>query len=163
MVSYRGGSRAVLLSSSLPADKMNDNSCSHQASHLVKPIILDFTEIKATNNQRLIDIKGFTEPKHEQWISSPAGSEHYILLHHLATKYYSNEQQQPRSFSSTNCPRRQHLVDIGTRYVTSALAMASAPSSPMHAPKVLTFDIPTSNERQDVHFVVKQKKSGKVP
>jgi hypothetical protein len=59
----------VLLSSSLPADKMNDNSCSHQASHLVKPIILDFTEIKATNNQRLIDIKGFTEPKHEQWIS----------------------------------------------------------------------------------------------
>jgi hypothetical protein len=78
-------------------------------------------------------------------IKSPAGSEHYFLLHHLATKYYS-EHQQP-SFSSTNCPR-QHLVDIGTRYVASALAMASAPSSsPMH-PKVLTFDIPTSNERR---------------
>ena len=39
------------------------------------------------------------------------------------------------------------MVDIGTRYVTSALALASAPSLPMH-PKVLTFDIPTSNERR---------------
>jgi hypothetical protein len=65
----------------------------------------------------------------------PAGSEHHILLHHLATKY----SEQP----SSTCPRR-HLVDIGTRYVASSLAMASA--SPTH-PKVLTFDIPTSMER----------------
>ena len=125
----------AVLSSSLPAGKMNDDNCS-QASHLDKPIILDFKEIKATtDNQRLNDVKGFTELKHEQWILSPAGSEHYILLHHLAT--------QPSIIST--CPRHhQHLVDIGTRYVTSALAMASA--SPMH-PKVLTFDTPTSIER----------------
>ena len=129
-----GALLSSLPSSASEATSGTSDACP-QASHLAKPIVLDFKEIKATDNQRLNDVKGFTEPSYEQWMLGPAGSEHHILLHHLATKY----SEQP----SSTCPRR-HLVDIGTRYVASSLAMASA--SPTH-PKVLTFDIPTSMER----------------
>lgn len=135
--SVRGGASSTTVDNSkdtAPAPgKMND-ACP-QASHLVKPIVLDYKEIKNTDNGRLFDVKGFTELTYEQWMLGPAGSEHHILLHHLATKY----SEQPTS----TCPRR-HLVDIGTRYVASSLAMASA--LPTH-PKVFTFDIPTSMER----------------
>jgi hypothetical protein len=49
------------------------NDACPQASHLAKPIVLDFKEIKATDNQRLNDVKGFTEPSYEQWMLGPSG------------------------------------------------------------------------------------------
>lgn len=116
------------------AASKNDDACP-QGSALAKPIVLNFAEIKATDNTQLRGIKEFTTPDYEQWMLGSAGEEHHILLHYLATQY----SEPPKS----TCPRR-HLVDIGTRYVASALAMASA--SPAH-PKILTFDIPTSMER----------------
>jgi len=109
-----------------------------QGSSLSKPIVLDFAAIQAFDpKDRFEEIKGFTAVDYEQYLLGPAGSEHYILLHYLATHYADDP--------TSSCPeQRRHMVDIGTRYVTSALALASA--VPTH-PIVWTFDTPESMER----------------
>ena len=107
-----------------------------RGSTLTKPIVLDFAKIKSSNIDRLHLVKGFTEEGYEQYMISPAGLEHYTLLHYLSKNYADPGLVSP-------CERR-HLVDIGTRYVASSLSMASDLHPP---PKVLTFDIPTSMER----------------
>ena len=84
-----GALLSSLPSSASEATSGTSDACP-QASHLAKPIVLDFKEIKATDNQRLNDVKGFTEPSYEQWMLGPASSEHHILLHHLATNILSN-------------------------------------------------------------------------
>ena len=104
-------------------------------SSLAKPIILDFSKVQQMNMDRLHQVKGFTCDGYDEFMISPAGTEHYTLLHYLS-KSYADPELNPA------CQRR-HLVDIGTRYVASSLSMASA--SPV---KVWTFDIPDSTERQ---------------
>ena len=107
-----------------------------RGSILATPIVLDFAKIKSSNIDRLHRVNGFTEGGYEQYMVSPAGTEHYTLLHYLSKNYADPGVVSP-------CERR-HLVDIGTRYVASSLSMASDLHPP---PKVLTFDIPTSMER----------------
>ena len=115
-------------------DKDDVSSCPN-GSELSKPIVLNFAQVKAFDNKRLHEMKEYTEPSYEPFLVGPAGAEHHTLLHYLATHY--------SELPDSTCPRR-HLTDIGTRYVASALAMASA--LPTH-PKVYTFDIPSSMER----------------
>jgi len=61
--SVRGGASNTV--DNIKATSGTNDACP-QASHLAKPIVLDFKEIKATDNQRLNDVKGFTEPSYEQ-------------------------------------------------------------------------------------------------
>jgi hypothetical protein len=104
-------------------------------SALAKPITLDFSKVQQmTNIDRLHQVKGFTDEGYEVFMTSPAGVEHYTLLHYLSNNYADPELDPA-------CQRR-HLVDIGTRYVASSLSMASASSV-----KVWTFDLPDSMER----------------
>ena len=107
-----------------------------RGSTLAKPFVLDFAQIKSSNIDRLHQVKGFTVEDYEQYMTSPAGMEHYTLLHYLSKNYADPGLVSP-------CKRR-HLVDIGTRYVASSLSMAADLHPP---PKVLTFDLPTSMER----------------
>jgi hypothetical protein len=88
--------------------------------------IIDFEEVRKFANTPLEKIKGFTISDYEQYMMSPAGKEHYALLNYLSQTF-------------ADC---RHIVDIGTRYVSSALAMASNLKTP-----VWTFDLPSSNER----------------
>jgi hypothetical protein len=61
--SVRGGASNTV--DNIKATSGTNDACP-QASHLAKPIVLDFKEIKATDNQRLNDVKGFTEPSYER-------------------------------------------------------------------------------------------------
>ena len=96
---------------------------------------------------RLHQVNGFTAEEYEKYITAPAGTEHYALLHYLSKNYAYPEVATP------SCKRR-HLVDIGTRYAAaSSLSMASDLHPPL---KVMTFDIPNSKE-QAVAFRGKTK------
>jgi hypothetical protein len=107
-------------------------------SALAKPIILDFSKVQQMNMDRLHQVKGFTCEGYDEFMTSPAGVEHYTLLHYLSNNYADPELDPA-------CQRR-HLVDIGTRYVASSVSMASALVHP--SAKVWTFDIPDSMERE---------------
>jgi hypothetical protein len=74
---------------------------------------------------RLDELKGFTEPRYEKHLINRPGQEHYALLHYIM-------------FTYGDC---RHVVDIGTRYVTSSIALSSAGHN------VETFDLPESTER----------------
>lgn len=71
-------------------------------------------------------IKSFTFERFEKYMTAPAGEEHYALLFYL-TNTYGDERP---------------VVDIGTRFAASALALAAGGSP------VFTFDLPESSERQ---------------
>ncbi len=120
-------------SKAISSNKGGGDNCP-SGSSLAKPIILDFSKVQQINMDRLHQVKGFTCDGYDEFMISPAGTEHYALLHYLS-KSYADPELNPA------CQRR-HLVDIGTRYVASSLSMASA--SPV---KVWTFDIPNSMER----------------
>ena len=66
-----------------------------------------------------------TLPEYREYASSPPGKEHYALLSYFATIF----AKHPYSF-----------IDIGTRFGTSALTMAT------YGHSVLTYDLPESNE-----------------
>jgi hypothetical protein len=89
--------------------------------------VLDFEEVRKFDNAPLEKVKGFTIADYEQYMTSPPGREHYALLNYISQTY-------------GDC---RHVTDIGTRYVSSALAMASNLKTP-----VWTFDLPSSTERQ---------------
>lgn len=88
--------------------------------------IIDFEEVRNFANDPLEKVKGFTVKEYEQYVMAPAGKEHYALLNFLSQKF-------------GDC---RHVTDIGTRYVSSALAMASNLRTP-----IWTFDLPSSKER----------------
>ena len=92
----------------------------------VEDFIIDFEEVRNFANDPLENIKGFTTKEYEGFMMAPAGREHYALLNFLSQKF-------------GDC---RHITDSGTRYVSSALAMASNLRTP-----VWTFDLPTSKER----------------
>lgn len=86
---------------------------------------IDFDEVRRFND-RLEKVKDFTIQQYEGYMMAPAGREHYALLNYLSQKF-------------GDC---RHVTDIGTRYVSSALAMASNLRTP-----VWTFDLPSSKKR----------------
>jgi hypothetical protein len=70
-------------------------------------------------------IKRFTALRYEPFLTMPAGEQHYALLFYLTNTYGDDRP----------------VIDIGTRCVASALALAAG-GSPVH-----TFDLPDSGER----------------
>ena len=84
--------RCILSLRSIIKATSGTNDACPQASHLAKPIVLDFKEmkIKATDNQCLNDVKGFTEPL--WWMLGPAGSEHHILTTPSGNKIFGATQ-----------------------------------------------------------------------
>ncbi|CAB9518805.1 expressed unknown protein [Seminavis robusta] len=89
-------------------------------------LVIDNKAIKAQSKDKLDQLKQFTEPSYEQFLMANPGQEHYTLWHYLTQTYHKD------------C---RHVVDIGTRYAASALALGAAGA------KVRTFDIPNGNER----------------
>jgi hypothetical protein len=101
-----------------------------QLSHVTEDgkIILSKLAIQNHSKQKLKDVIKFTDPVYEQFMMSDPGTEHYILWSYLTQKYHAAD----------DC---RHVVDIGTRYAASALALGAS------GVKVKTFDIPNSSER----------------
>jgi len=89
-------------------------------------IIIDFTKIHNIDKDPLERLTNFTANKYVKHMLKPAGVEHYSFLNYISATY-------------GDC---RHFMDIGTRYVTSALALGSNQRTP-----VWTFDIPKSKER----------------
>ena len=94
------------------------------------PLVIDYPAIASHPKTTLDILKQFTIESYEKYFMSGAGKEHYTLFRWLTTTYGN----------AVDCGKR-HVVDIGTRYVASSLAL-SAFGTPVH-----TFDIPTSTER----------------
>jgi hypothetical protein len=93
---------------------------------MVEEFVIDFEAVRNFPNTPLEKVKGFTIQDYEKYMMAPAGKEHYSLLNYLSQQF-------------GDC---RHVTDIGTRYVSSALAMSSNMKTP-----VWTFDLPTSKER----------------
>jgi len=89
-------------------------------------IVIDFTKINNIDKDPLERVKDYTTEKYTKHLLKSAGFEHYAFLNYISATY-------------GDC---RHFMDIGTRVVTSALALGSSKKSP-----VWTFDIPKSRER----------------
>lgn len=89
-------------------------------------ITIDFNAVKAINKNSLDLVSHHTIDNYRRHMMNDAGKEHYALLHYISTTY-------------GDC---RHFMDIGTRYVASALALGSNFRTP-----VWTFDLPDSKER----------------
>lgn len=93
---------------------------------MLEDFVIDFEAVRNFPNTPLENVKGFTIQDYEKYMMAPAGKEHYPLLNYLSQQF-------------GDC---RHVTDIGTRYVSSALAMSSNMKTP-----VWTFDLPSSKER----------------
>jgi len=91
-------------------------------------IIIDYEKIRSIDKSPLMNVKDFTTEQYITFLLAEAGREHYPFLNYLSSTY-------------GDC---RHFTDIGTRVVTSSLALGSNLKSP-----VWTFDLPTSNERKE--------------
>jgi hypothetical protein len=89
-------------------------------------IVIKKSEIRSFSKKRLSELIQFTDPKYEKHMMNAPGREHYTLLEYMTATY-------------GDC---RHVVDIGTRFVASSLALGS------HETPVWTFDLPTSTERK---------------
>jgi hypothetical protein len=98
-------------------------------------IVISKKELQGQSSESIDSIKQFTYPTYEKFMMSPPGTEHYALLHYLTRKYGKS-----RSHFSEGCS--YHVVDIGTRYIASALALG------ITGVPTKTFDVPGSTERQ---------------
>ena len=123
------------ISNSISSTQQQSKQVDHRACPLlhtsklgVPEIVIDKTAIRAQSKDSLEQLKQFTEPSYEQYMMAEAGQEHYTLWHYLTKTYHSPQ----------DC---RHIVDIGTRYTASALALGATGID------VQTFDIPTSTER----------------
>lgn len=90
-------------------------------------IIIDFENIKGMDKGPLERVKDYTTERYVKHLLNDAGEEHYAFLNYMSSTY-------------GDC---RHFTDIGTRYVTSSLALGSNRKSP-----VWTFDLPDSKERK---------------
>jgi hypothetical protein len=91
-----------------------------------KDIVIKKSDIRSFSKQRLHELMQFTYPKYEKHMMNAPGREHYTLLEYMTATY-------------GDC---RHVVDIGTRFVASSLALGS------HETPVWTFDLPKSTERK---------------
>jgi hypothetical protein len=107
-------------------DASQSGSCALATSSIPQQqITIDKSKVRSFSKTRLDELKQFTHPNYEKHMMNTAGREHYTLLEYMTATY-------------GDC---RHIVDIGTRYVASSLALGA------HEPPVWTFDIPTSTER----------------
>jgi hypothetical protein len=117
----------LVLSGGELRDARQSGSCALAASSSPQQqeITIEKSKVRSFSKTRLSELKQFTYPKYEKHMMNKAGNEHYTLLEYMTATY-------------GDC---RHVVDIGTRYVASSLALGA------HEPPVWTFDIPTSTER----------------
>lgn len=128
---YNLRSDATTRSTTTSSIKEEQHTCETEGSQVLPPdLTIDFPKIRSfsNNNAALQKLKGFTHAGYEKFMLSPPGREHYALLNYL-------------SHTFGDC---RHVVDIGTRFVASALSMGSNFQTP-----VWTFDLPSSKERHD--------------
>ena len=90
---------------------------------------------------RLRQVQHLTVERYEKYLTAPPGVEHYPLLHYLVGTYGGVGSVS----GGDDC---RHVVDIGTRYVASSLALGSTLNNPT---KVWTFDLPRSQERIEAY------------
>lgn len=101
----------------------------HGTSKLSTPnTVINKTSVRLKSKERLHFLKGYTVPNYEKFFVDDPGKEHYTLWHYLTESYHT----------AKDC---RHVVDIGTRYAASALALGAS------GVPVKTFDIPESRER----------------
>jgi hypothetical protein len=109
-------------------DARQSGSCALTASPSPQQeeIFIEKSKVLSFSKNRLSELKQFTHPNYEKHMMNAPGKEHYTLLEYMTATY-------------GDC---RHVVDIGTRYVASSLALGS------HETPVWTFDIPKSTERK---------------
>lgn len=112
-----------------PIDDANSCRLANTSELSLPELIIDKKAIRAQSRERLHKLKEFTILQYERFLVDEAGKEHYSLWHYLTKNYHL----------PNDC---RHVVDIGTRYVASALALGAT------GVPVKTFDIPGSNERK---------------
>jgi hypothetical protein len=91
-------------------------------------LIIDKGAILNQTRERLEQLKSFTIEGYDELLTGKAGEEHYALLHYLTKTYHAKNDSR-------------HVVDIGTRFIASALALGASGVT------VKSFDIPESEER----------------
>ena len=106
---------------------MSNKECNLSGSLPRNEIIIDYEKIRRMDKSPLVILKDFTTKRYVRYFLGEPGKEHYSFLSYLSSTY-------------GDC---RHFTDIGTRYVASSLALGSNLKSP-----IWTFDLPTSNERQ---------------
>ena len=126
-------SRLPIINTAITDTNTNiDNACPLlHTSKLSQPTSMTVDKkaiIKTQSKTKLESLKQFTAPDYERFFVDDPGREHYSLWHYLTLNFASD----------TDC---RHIVDIGTRYVASALALGAT------GIPVKTFDIPNSSER----------------
>ena len=91
-----------------------------------KQIVIDYDKINGISKAPLERVQDYTTKDYAKFLLKRAGTEHYDFLNFISMTY-------------GDC---RHMMDIGTRSVTSALALGSNQTLP-----VWTFDLPGSGER----------------
>jgi hypothetical protein len=114
-----------------------DLKSSSRSSLRSYPLIVNLDTISTTPYSQYSKLMHLTTPEYRKYAAAPPGREHYALL-----SYFSH------LLSSSH----QSYVDIGTRYATSALALASS------GHPVITFDLPQSKELSHVYTANKLSK-----
>ena len=149
-----------------------------------KTIVLDLQAMKDYSQQRGLQamhhIKSLTVPNYEKFVIEKYGQEHYQFLHYLTSQVLYPQSKDENDKVNNNVPcfdqndelssdeqQQQdsvphHIVDIGTRYVASSLAlgapvMKAVPrgngrsdqwvAASSHGIPVWTFDLARSRER----------------
>jgi hypothetical protein len=109
-------------------DARQSGSCALTASSSPQQeeIVIEKSKVLSFPKNRLSELKQFTHPKYEKHMMNAPGNEHYTLLEYMTSTY-------------GDC---RHVVDIGTRYAASSLALGAS-----EVP-VWTFDVPRSTERE---------------
>jgi hypothetical protein len=92
-----------------------------------RDVVIWKSKVRSLPKKRLGELIQFTEPKYEKHMMNAPGQEHYTLLEYMTATY-------------GDC---RHVVDIGTGFVASSLALGS------HETPVWTFDVPKSTERRN--------------
>jgi predicted O-methyltransferase YrrM len=115
----------VLVCLALLVSSSTANKGSRRFESKPKPILVDLDAIRLVKYSDYSKLMSMTLPEYRGYAASPAGSEHYALLSYFASIF---------SKSHTS------FVDIGTRFGTSALTLAS------HGHHVITYDRPQSGE-----------------
>jgi len=106
------------------------NACplQHTSKLSMPELVISKSAVKSHSKADLDQLKQFTVRNYEQYMMADPGKEHYTLWHYLTSNFHS----------SGDC---RHVVDIGTRYTASALALGAT------GIPVKTFDIAQSRER----------------
>ena len=118
-----------------------------ECTYEIPNIVLDFEEIVAFDKEPIDRLANFTREDYVKYMTSCAGVEHYALLSYISHVFHtalvggtnnSTADDGKIYYESSNC---HHFADIGTKVVTSALALASNLKTP-----IWTFDL-VNNQR----------------